>query len=79
MFADACPSGSKTYGETGFKDIDFTVDWEFAHLAENAYKYNLTVAQPETAPACNSYVGTSIERACINVSDTQTLMNTWLS
>ena len=53
------------YG-SDFADIDFTKDWEFAHVAENAFKYNLSLTPAGKLVSCNSYLGTAIDIACIN-------------
>ncbi|KAL4533918.1 hypothetical protein Ndes2437B_g03233 [Nannochloris sp. 'desiccata'] len=63
-----CPTGFTTYtGDYG--DEDFTQKWEFAHAAENGFKYNLsrTTAGKNLVP-CNSYMSTTLTKACVKPS-----------
>jgi len=63
-----CPTGFITYtGDYG--DEDFTQKWEFAHAAENGFKYNLsqTTAGKNLVP-CNSYMSTTLTKACVKQS-----------
>lgn len=63
-----CPAGFITYtGDYG--DEDFTQKWEFAHAAENGFKYNLsqTTGGKNLVP-CNSYMSTILTKACVKQS-----------
>lgn len=66
-----CPPDTTQYDDIqpDQNDVDFRQSWEFTHMAEAAFKYNLTVAQPSVGPDCNAYVSTSIDRGCVNVSE----------
>ena len=66
LSADECPNGFDSYKKSEDQDIDFTPVWEWAHMAEAAWKYDLTVNDPSTGPECNAYVSTTIDQACIN-------------
>lgn len=59
-----CPTNYTTH-ERDYGDINFTPEWEFAHLAENAFKYNLSVLYPNLVNY-SSYLSTTLKRACIN-------------
>ena len=66
FFSVTCPTGFTTY-EGDFGDVDFTERWEFAHLAENAFKYNLSQTDVgRDLVTCNSYLDTTITRGCVN-------------
>jgi hypothetical protein len=49
-------------------DLDFTLPWQLTHAAENAFKWNLTVADPSLEPSCDSYLGTTMDHGCFDKS-----------